>query len=160
MPNTQPGGPGYPFSSGSSPLICLVLEALPVAYATASIALGIIWPYKPRHYVKVGIPSGGALLPYSPESTHSTFGAICPHCFPSWADLLYTVVCYTTFKIFKRIPAKHDKLIAQITLWNVADFCVSHRTCVTRGPYTVSISPPLEAMTRCHMATSSVILLS
>jgi hypothetical protein len=58
-PNPQPGGPGYPFSSGSSPLTCLVWEALPVAYATTSIALGIIWPHKPRHYAKVGIPSGG-----------------------------------------------------------------------------------------------------
>jgi hypothetical protein len=41
-PNPQPGGPGYPFLSGSSPLTCLAWEALPVAYATASIALGII----------------------------------------------------------------------------------------------------------------------
>ena len=30
-PNPQPGGPGYPFSSGSSPLTCLAWEALPVA---------------------------------------------------------------------------------------------------------------------------------
>jgi hypothetical protein len=45
--------------SGSSPLTCLAWEALPVAYATTSIALGIIWPHKPRHYAKVGIPSGG-----------------------------------------------------------------------------------------------------
>jgi hypothetical protein len=28
--------------SGSSPLICLAWEALPVAYGTASVALGII----------------------------------------------------------------------------------------------------------------------
>ena len=60
-PNPQPGGPGYPFLSGSSPLTCLALEALPVAYATASIALRIMWPHKPHHYVKVGIPSGGML---------------------------------------------------------------------------------------------------
>jgi hypothetical protein len=40
-------------------LTCLAWEALPVAYATASIALGIIRPHKPHHYVKVGIPSGG-----------------------------------------------------------------------------------------------------
>jgi hypothetical protein len=45
--------------SGSSPLTCLAWEALPVAYATASIVLGIMWPHKPHHYVKVGIPSGG-----------------------------------------------------------------------------------------------------
>jgi hypothetical protein len=30
-PNPQPGGPGYPFLSGSSPLICLVHDAIPVA---------------------------------------------------------------------------------------------------------------------------------
>jgi hypothetical protein len=45
--------------SGSPPLTFLAWEALPVAYATASIALGITWPHKPHHYVKVGIPSGG-----------------------------------------------------------------------------------------------------
>jgi hypothetical protein len=44
--------------SGSSPLTCLAWEALPVAYDTASIVLGIMWPHKPHHYVKVGIPSG------------------------------------------------------------------------------------------------------
>jgi hypothetical protein len=57
----QPGGPGYPFLSGSSPLTCLAWDALPVAYATASKPLGIMWPHKPHHYVKVGIPSGGDL---------------------------------------------------------------------------------------------------
>jgi hypothetical protein len=40
--NPQPGGPEYPFLSGSSPLTCLAWEALPVAYAIASIALGIM----------------------------------------------------------------------------------------------------------------------
>jgi hypothetical protein len=39
--------------SGPSPMTCLAWEALPVAYATASIALGIMWPHKPHHYVKV-----------------------------------------------------------------------------------------------------------
>jgi hypothetical protein len=58
-PNPQPWGPGYPFRLGQSPLTCLAWEALPVAYATASIALGIMWQHKPHHYVKVGIPSGG-----------------------------------------------------------------------------------------------------
>jgi hypothetical protein len=58
-PNPQPGGPGYPFLSGSSPLICLAWEALPVAFATTSIALGIIWPHKPHPYAKVAITSGG-----------------------------------------------------------------------------------------------------
>jgi hypothetical protein len=51
--------------SGSSPLTCLAWEALPVAYATASIALGIMWPHKPHHYVKLGIPSGGRLLKFT-----------------------------------------------------------------------------------------------
>jgi hypothetical protein len=41
--------------SGSSPLTCLAWEDLPVAYATANIALGIMWPHKPHHYVKVRI---------------------------------------------------------------------------------------------------------
>jgi hypothetical protein len=59
--NPQPGGPGYPFLSGSSPLNCQAWGALPVAYATASIALGIVWPHKPHHYVKVGIPSRGTI---------------------------------------------------------------------------------------------------
>jgi hypothetical protein len=31
MPNPQPGGPGYPFSSGSSPLTSPEWEVLPVA---------------------------------------------------------------------------------------------------------------------------------
>jgi hypothetical protein len=44
--------------SWSSPLTCLAWEALPVAYANASIALGIMWPHKPHHYVKVGIQVG------------------------------------------------------------------------------------------------------
>ena len=42
MPNPQPEGPGYPCLSWSSPLTCLAQEALPVAYATTSIALRII----------------------------------------------------------------------------------------------------------------------
>jgi hypothetical protein len=41
-PNPQPGGPGYPFSSGSSCLTCLAWKALPAAYATASIAVGVM----------------------------------------------------------------------------------------------------------------------
>jgi hypothetical protein len=61
-PNPQPGGAGYPFLSGSSPLTCQAWEALPVAYTTASIALGIMWPHKPHHYIKVGIPSGGSSI--------------------------------------------------------------------------------------------------
>ena len=30
-PNPQPGGPGYPFLSGSSPMTCLTRDAIPVA---------------------------------------------------------------------------------------------------------------------------------
>jgi hypothetical protein len=58
--------------SGSSPLTCLAWWALPVAYATASIALGIMWPHKPHHYVKVGIPSGGVVIG-SAYSRHENF---------------------------------------------------------------------------------------
>jgi hypothetical protein len=58
-PNSQPGGPVYTLLSGSSPLTCLVWEAPPVAYATASITLRIMWPHKPHHYVKVGALSRG-----------------------------------------------------------------------------------------------------
>ena len=47
----------YSLLSWSSPFTCLAWEALPVAYATASIALRIMWPHKSHHYVKVGIPS-------------------------------------------------------------------------------------------------------
>jgi hypothetical protein len=52
-------GQGTPFRPWSLPLTCLAWEALPVAYATASIALWIIWPHKTHHCAKVGIPSGG-----------------------------------------------------------------------------------------------------
>jgi uncharacterized membrane protein YkgB len=41
--------------SWSSLLTCLAWEAVPVEYATASIALGIMGPHKPHNYVKVGI---------------------------------------------------------------------------------------------------------
>jgi hypothetical protein len=54
--------------SGSSPSTCLAWETLPVAHATASIALGILWPHKPRHYAKLGIPSGGILSYYEEEN--------------------------------------------------------------------------------------------
>jgi hypothetical protein len=70
MPNPQPGGPGYPFLSGSSPLTCLAGEALPVVYATASIALGIMWPHKPLHSVKGGIPLGGICSHITLKSVH------------------------------------------------------------------------------------------
>jgi hypothetical protein len=47
--NPQPGGPGYPLLSGPSPSTCPASVALPVASATAGIALRIIWPRKPSH---------------------------------------------------------------------------------------------------------------
>jgi hypothetical protein len=49
MPNPQPGGPGYLLLSGPSPSTCPAKVALPVANATADIALRIIWPRKPSH---------------------------------------------------------------------------------------------------------------
>jgi hypothetical protein len=57
-PNPQLGGPGYPFLSGSSITFDMSGMGAPASsYATAGIALRILWPRKPRHYVKVGIPS-------------------------------------------------------------------------------------------------------
>jgi hypothetical protein len=45
----------------------------------ASIALGIMWPHKPHHYVKVGIPSGGGrpMFIYDNSSLDSTWNKIC-----------------------------------------------------------------------------------
>jgi len=48
-PNPLPGGPGYPLLSGPSPSTCPARVALPVADATAGIALRVIWPRKPSH---------------------------------------------------------------------------------------------------------------
>jgi hypothetical protein len=53
-------------------LTCLAWETLPVAYATASIALGIMWPHNPHHYVKVGIPSRGRTS-FSQRNIRTTF---------------------------------------------------------------------------------------
>jgi hypothetical protein len=91
-PNPQPGGPGYPFLSGSSPLTCLAWETLPLAYATASIALGIMWTHKPRHYTKVGIPSGGIYIYiYIPPSL--TFKAFrSAHTMYSCMDLITAII--------------------------------------------------------------------
>jgi hypothetical protein len=58
-PNLE--GQVIPFCLGHHPWP-VAWEALPVALDTASIALGIIWPHKPRHYTKVGIPSGGVVM--------------------------------------------------------------------------------------------------
>jgi hypothetical protein len=85
--------------SGSSPLTCLAWEALPVAYATASIALGIMWPHKPHHYVKVGIPSGG-------DCTYSfwylsNYAAIC--CYHCWdgTHLLPAMIAADSSKVWQ-----------------------------------------------------------
>ena len=51
--------------SVSSPLTCLAWKALPVAYATASIALRFMGPHKPHNYVKLGIYSGGTNREYT-----------------------------------------------------------------------------------------------
>jgi hypothetical protein len=59
-PNPQPGGPGYSFLSGSSPLTCPALETLPAATLRPAY-LRIVWPDKPHHYVKVVIPTGGGV---------------------------------------------------------------------------------------------------
>jgi hypothetical protein len=53
-PNPKPGGPGYPFSFDLSGM-----RGPASSYATAGIALRIIWLRKPHHYVKVEIPSVG-----------------------------------------------------------------------------------------------------
>ena len=62
-PNPQPGGPGYPLLSGPSPSTCPARVVLPVADATAGVALRIIWPRKPSHPAlaidKVEIPWRG-----------------------------------------------------------------------------------------------------
>ena len=57
--NPQTGRPEYPFLFGLSPLTSLTWENLPVVYATATIALGVIWSRKPDHYFKVRLSSGG-----------------------------------------------------------------------------------------------------
>jgi len=63
MPNPQPGGPGYLLLSRPSPSTCPARVVLPVADATAGIALRIIWPCKPSHpalaFDKVEIPWRG-----------------------------------------------------------------------------------------------------
>jgi hypothetical protein len=41
------------------------------SYPTASIALRILWPRKPRHHVKVGIPSAGFWFIVTQNSVYS-----------------------------------------------------------------------------------------
>ena len=93
-PNPQPGGPGYPFLSGSSSLTCLAWEARPVAYVTASITLGIIWPHKPQHCAKVGIPSGGLLEVWLRIIREKSVPLMCVwtgFVYTRWAKSRYTV---------------------------------------------------------------------
>ena len=67
---------GNPLSSGTSPSTCPARVALPVANATAGIALRIIWPRKPSHptldFHKVEIPWRGICMNF--------FFIQCPTC--------------------------------------------------------------------------------
>jgi hypothetical protein len=57
-PNPQPGGPGYLFWCGLSPLTRPAWEALVVTYITAGMALRFILTRKRHHCDKVEIPAG------------------------------------------------------------------------------------------------------
>ena len=57
-PNPQPGEPECLSSSGFFPLTCPAWVSLPVVYATAGIALGVMEALKLPHHVKVETPSG------------------------------------------------------------------------------------------------------
>jgi hypothetical protein len=54
MPNPQPGGPGYPSSSGLPPELG-GLGGPTSSYATVGIALRVSGALKPHHHDKVGI---------------------------------------------------------------------------------------------------------
>jgi hypothetical protein len=43
------------------------------SYATAGLALSIIWPHKPHHYVKVETPSGGMCICYQTENSVTSY---------------------------------------------------------------------------------------
>jgi hypothetical protein len=62
QPNPQPGGPGYPFLSGSSPLTYLAWEYLPAATLPPAKLSGSY-----DHCFKVGIPTGGFQIPTAPK---------------------------------------------------------------------------------------------
>jgi hypothetical protein len=56
QPHAQPGGPLFVW------VISFDLSGMGApagSYATAGLALRIIWPHTPPHYVKLGTPSGG-----------------------------------------------------------------------------------------------------
>jgi len=54
-PNPNLEDKGIPFCLGHHLDMC-GMGAPTSSHTTASIALRIIWPHKPHHYVKVGIP--------------------------------------------------------------------------------------------------------
>jgi hypothetical protein len=56
----QPGGPGYPFLSSIFDLSGV--GDLTSSYATVSTGVGIIWPRKSRHCVKVAYTFGGLYI--------------------------------------------------------------------------------------------------
>jgi hypothetical protein len=58
-PNLQSEGPEYPFFVWVITFDLSSMGAPASSYATAGIDLRILSPRKPRHYVKVGIPSAG-----------------------------------------------------------------------------------------------------
>ena len=96
-PNPQPGGPGYPFLSGSSPLTYLAWEALPVAYATASIALRIMWPHKPPPLRQSRDTFGGFAVYYD------HYFLVCAHPICCFARCCQFMDCYFFFS-----HARHD----------------------------------------------------
>ena len=57
-PNPNVEGQSIPFCLGHHPWP--VCHGRP--YATTSRALGVMWPHKPHHYAKIGIPSGIYIL--------------------------------------------------------------------------------------------------
>jgi hypothetical protein len=65
------------------------------SYATAGIALRIIWPLKPSHYFKVETPSG---------SSYSTF----LNCFPVFLNVRgISIFCLTFLKTLENIGQNH-----------------------------------------------------
>jgi hypothetical protein len=61
-PNHQPGGPGYPFLSGSSPLTCLAREAIPIASLLPEQLSGLYDHASPTTTLKLGYLRWGATL--------------------------------------------------------------------------------------------------
>jgi hypothetical protein len=53
------------------------LGDLTSSYATSGIALRVIWPHKPCHYVKVETPSGGFLVILEPNYKWTCYNNVC-----------------------------------------------------------------------------------